>query len=263
VFILNSLGNGDVVQSRLKIVLGVALAVAATSILAKGFIQSRQTRRDRRAAAGGVPAPPRPFVLKKWPTLAIGTIGGLVVGMTSVGSGSLIIVALLMLYPMLRSKELVGTDLVQAIPLVAAAALGHILYGDFQLDLTASVLLGSIPGVFLGARLSSKARDGLIRPALVVVLLASGFKLLDVGTAQLGIALVVFALVAFPVWGAIDAASHTDDQWRRIGVSKRLWIGVQAIGALFLVGFGMAVAYFAKTRPKLVALPPVEPGVAV
>jgi len=80
----------------------------------------------------------------------IGVVGGLVVGMTSVGSGSLMIVMLLVLYPMLRSAELVGTDLVQAIPLVASAAAGHLLFGDFQLELTASLLVGSIPGVYLG-----------------------------------------------------------------------------------------------------------------
>jgi uncharacterized protein len=258
VFILNSLGSGDAVQSRLKLVLGAALILAAASILAKGFIQSRQTRRDRRAVANGADVQARPFELKKWPTLAIGIVGGLVVGMTSVGSGSLIIVALLLLYPMLRSKELVGTDLVQAIPLVASAALGHILYGDFQLGLTASVLIGSIPGVFVGARLSSKAQDGLIRPALVFVLLASGLKLLNMGTTQLGIALLALALVGFPVWGAIDAASHTDDQWERVGLSKRAWVRMQAAGALFLVGFGMSVVYFASTRPKLMAVPVVD-----
>jgi uncharacterized membrane protein YfcA len=262
VFILNTLGNGQTVQDRLKLVLGAALVVAAASIVVKGYLQSRQTRRERRAVADGFDVQTRSFRIRKLPTLAIGIVGGLVVGMTSVGSGSLIIVALLLLYPMIRSNQLVGTDLVQAIPLVAAAALGHILYGDFQLGLTASVLIGSIPGVFIGARLSSKARDGLIRPALVFVLLASGLKLLDVGTTQLGIGLLAFCLVALPIWGAIDAASHTDDQWDRLGLSKRTWIRTQAIGAPFVVGFAMAVAYFGTTRPKLVAVPELAPTLA-
>jgi hypothetical protein len=98
--------------------------------------------------------------------------------MTSVGSGSLIIVILLMLYPMLRANDLVGTDLVQAIPLVAAAALGHALFGDLKLDLAAAVLIGSVPGVLLGSRLSSRAPAGVVRVALVAVLLASAAKLL-------------------------------------------------------------------------------------
>jgi hypothetical protein len=116
--------------------------------------------------------------------------------MTSVGSGSLIIVMLLVLYPALSASSLVGTDLVQAVPLVGAAALGHILLGDFELGLTSSILIGSLPGVYLGARLSSRAPDRLIRQALFFVLLASALKLVNVGTVELawvmgGVALVM------------------------------------------------------------------------
>jgi hypothetical protein len=111
------------------------------------------------------------------PTVLLGAAGGLVVGLTSVGSGSLIIVVLMVLYPNLRANNLVGTDLVQAIPLVAAAALGHALFGDLRLDIAAAVLVGSIPGVLLGARMSSRAPAMLIRVALVVVLVASALKL--------------------------------------------------------------------------------------
>jgi hypothetical protein len=106
--------------------------------------------------------------------------------MTSVGSGSLIIVFLLFLYPRLTAPSLVGTDLVQAVPLVASAALAHILFGDFSLGLTLSILVGSIPGVFLGAQMSSRSPDALVRKALIFVLLASGLKLVNVGTTQLG-----------------------------------------------------------------------------
>src|SRR5207253_11512104 len=105
--------------------------------------------------------------VKELPTLLIGIAGGLIVGLTSVGSGSLMIILLLMLYPSLKLSELVGTDLVQAVPLVASAALGHALFGDLKLGLTASILLGSIPGVFVGAQVSSRAPDGIIRPALI------------------------------------------------------------------------------------------------
>ena len=77
--------------------------------------------------------------------------------MTSVGSGSLIIIGLMALYPRLKASELVGTDLVQAVPLVTSAAIGHLIFGDFQMDLTTSLLLGSIPGVWLGAQLSTRA----------------------------------------------------------------------------------------------------------
>jgi hypothetical protein len=126
------------------------------------------------------------------PTIAIGVAGGLIVGLTSVGSGSLMIVLLLMLYPRLHTSALVGTDLVQAVPLVASAALGHLLFGDFQLALTASLLVGCIPGVYAGARLSSRAPSHAIRPVLVGVLVGSALKLLGAASgiaAGAGIAL--------------------------------------------------------------------------
>src|SRR5438132_307058 len=107
----------------------------------------------------------------------VGAGGGLVVGMTSVGSGSLIIVALMLLYPRLTSAELVGTDLVQAIPLVGSAALGHLLFGQVKLDVTGSLLLGGIPGIWLGAHVSSRAPDRIVKPVLFVVLMATGLKL--------------------------------------------------------------------------------------
>jgi hypothetical protein len=123
--------------------------------------------------------PNTPLRLRPVSTVLVGFLGGLVVGMTSVGSGSLIIIALLALYPLMSAASLVGTDLVQAVPLVTSAALGHLLFGDFRLELTASLLIGCLPGVYLGARLSSRAPAGLVRRALALVLLASALKLLE------------------------------------------------------------------------------------
>jgi uncharacterized protein len=202
VLVLRALGDGAVVQARIKQVLGAALLLAATSIAAKGLLQLRAARRAHGPDGAG-PVPGDPFRVRPLPTVLIGVVGGLVVGMTSVGSGSLMIVLLLLLYPMLRSSELVGTDLVQAIPLVASAAVGHLLFGDFKLDLTVSLLAGSIPGVYLGARLSSRANDAVIRPTLALVLVASGLKLLGVDTLHLGLLMLALVLVAFSLWGAL------------------------------------------------------------
>jgi uncharacterized membrane protein YfcA len=138
--------------------------------------------------------------MRPGPTILVGAVGGLVVGMNSVGSGSLINIALMALYPRLKASQLVGTDLLQAVPLVAAAALGHILFGEFQLGLTASLLLGAIPGVWVGAQLSSRAPGGVVRRALAFVLLASALKLLGVSSTATGIALVAVALVAPVLW---------------------------------------------------------------
>lgn len=177
VVLLQRLGHGFDLQGFIKHALGIALIVVAAGLVLRPLLQ-----RHRRL---GESAPP--LVVKPLRTLAIGVVGGLVVGMTSVGSGSLMIILLLLLYPAIRLSELVGTDLVQAIPLVASAALGHLFFGDFQLGLTASILIGSIPGVFIGAQLSSRAPDHAIRPALVVVLMASALKLLGLGTVLVSV----------------------------------------------------------------------------
>jgi uncharacterized protein len=204
VFVLRALGVGRNVQNVVTTALGIALVVAAAALVAKTYMTMRQRARRR---AAGLPNPdgassPR-VAVRPVPTILVGLIGGLIVGMTSVGSGSLIIVALLILYPKLRSNELVGTDLVQAIPLVASAALAHILFGNFQLALTASLLVGAIPGVFIGAQASSRAPAGIVRRCLTVVLLASGLKLLGVPNAYLLTAVIAAAVAAPLVWMAI------------------------------------------------------------
>ena len=171
-WLLDALG-GDDVSAMVKVYLGVALLVAAASMVVRHQINRR--RNQHIPSKGAQHA----LVVKPVPTLMIGIVGGLIVGMTSVGSGSLIIVALLLLYPSLATGQLVGTDLVQAVPLVAAAALGHYFFGNIEFDLAGSLMLGAIPGVMIGARISSRAPDHIIRPILVVVLIASGAKLLD------------------------------------------------------------------------------------
>jgi uncharacterized membrane protein YfcA len=194
VLLLRLLGDDAAMQHAIKIALGVALLLAAGGLLLKAWAAGRRGAGDGRA---------RPIRVRPLPTVLLGAAGGLVVGLTSVGSGSLIIVALLLLYPALRANDLVGTDLVQAIPLVAAAALGHALFGDLQLDIAAAVLVGSIPGVLLGARISSRAPAGLVRAALVIVLLASALKLLDVPNAAVGV--ITAAAVAAAVGLAVVA----------------------------------------------------------
>jgi uncharacterized membrane protein YfcA len=200
VLLARALGRGEDVQHVIRIALGVALLLAAAGLTVRAYIRlvERARRRDGRAD----PLPQgRPTVsLRVLPTIIVGLIGGLVVGMTSVGSGSLIIIALMALYPTLKASELVGTDLVQAVPLVGAAAVGHLLFGDFHLDLTTSLLLGCIPGVWVGAHLSAHAPGGLVRRALAFVLLASALKLLNVSTPTTGIVLLLVLLIAPVVW---------------------------------------------------------------
>jgi uncharacterized protein len=200
VLIARALGRGQEVQDVIRIALGVALLVAAAGLIVRAYLRllEHARRRDGRAA----PLPQgRPSVNLRVPaTVALGLVGGIIVGMTSVGSGSLIIIALMALYPNLKASELVGTDLVQAVPLVASAALGHIIFGDFHIDLTTSMLLGCIPGVWVGAHLSARAPGGLVRRALAFVLLASALKLLNVSTPHTGIILALVLVIAPVLW---------------------------------------------------------------
>ena len=195
VVLLRFLGEGGDLQEILLTALGVVLVLASLAMSLKAYL--RLLARDRRRARGRAAAPERALKtvrVNRPATVLVGACGGLIVGMTSVGAGSLMIVSLLLLYPSIRAGQLVGTDLVQAVPLVASASLGHLLFGDFGLALTASVLVGAIPGVWLGARVSSHSPGSLVRRALILILFASGAKLLGASTG-LVLVLVAGALV--------------------------------------------------------------------
>ena len=191
--------NGD----NIKHILGWVLLVAGSAIIAKMILTRKRAGSNGEMMAAELVRP--------IPTMIIGAIGGLVVGLTSVGSGSLIIVMLMLLYPKLSSKEMVGTDLVQAIPLVGAAALGHYFFGDPKLDLILSVLIGAIPAVMVGAHFSSKASDTYIRPILFSVLVISALKLLEPKKNAFNGLVLTLAAVATAVIGgyALYRRSHT------------------------------------------------------
>ena len=200
VLIARALGRGQQVQDVIRTALGVALLLAAIGLTVRAYIRLVEHARRRDGRAEPLPQGRPSVPLRPVPTIVLGAIGGLVVGLTSVGSGSLIIIALMALYPTLKASELVGTDLVQAVPLVASAALGHILFGDFRLGLTTSMLVGCVPGVWVGAHLSARAPGGLVRRALAFVLLASALKLLGVSNKGTGIILALVAVIAPLLW---------------------------------------------------------------
>jgi uncharacterized membrane protein YfcA len=200
VLLARALGGGNEVQEVIRWALAIALLVSAAGLMARAYIRLVEHARVRDGRAAPLPQGRPRLDVRPLPVVLVGILGGVVVGMTSVGSGSLIIIALMALYPSLKASELVGTDLVQAVPLVASAALGHVMFGDFQLGLTTSLLIGSIPGVWVGAHLSARAPGGLVRRALAFVLLASALKLLDVSTKNTGLILLAVAIVAPLVW---------------------------------------------------------------
>jgi uncharacterized membrane protein YfcA len=200
VLIARSLGHGQRVQDAIRVALGVALLVAAAGLIVRAYIRLLEYARQRDGRAAPLPEGPPSVRLRIIPTVVLGALGGLVVGFTSVGSGSLIIIALMALYPSLTANELVGTDLVQAVPLVTSAAVGHVLFGDFHMDLTTSLLVGCIPGVWVGAHLSARAPGGVVRRALAFVLLASALKLLNLSNRDTALILAVVLVFAPLLW---------------------------------------------------------------
>jgi uncharacterized protein len=191
-FLLKELGNTSTAEKNVEIILGVALLVGAGAMVFRYWLD----RRSSNPRIGTI----KEIDVKPLPTIAIGALGGLIVGMTSVGSGSLMIVLLLFLYPLLGANQLVGTDLTQAVPLTAAAALGALIFGSVQFGVTTSIIIGSIPAVLIGSFLSSRAPDRYIRPIITFVIFASGLKYVGVGTTALGWILVIVALAGGAYW---------------------------------------------------------------
>jgi uncharacterized protein len=204
------LAPGADVETVLQLAIGFALLLAMSTFVLRRYLELRRRRR------GGGESETSDIVVRPLPTVAIGALGGLLVGITSVGSGSVIMIALVMLYPTLSAVKLVGTDLVQAVPLVLAAALSNIFAYGLDLGILVPLIIGSVPGSILGASIAPRVPSSFIRRGLVVVLTMSGLALLDkAGWAPLGagkdqthpvlIALVgVAMLVVMPLaWGLV------------------------------------------------------------
>jgi hypothetical protein len=191
-YILHELGHQKSAQTTIETVLGAALLVGAAAMVLRYALD----RRSAQERTGTI----HDLVTRPLPTVAIGMIGGIIVGMTSVGSGSLMIILLLFLYPRIGAKQLVGTDLTQAVPLTGAAALGALAFGHVEFGVTTSLIIGSVPAVLVGSMLSSSAPDRYIRPVITFVIFASGLKYVGVGTTALGWILVGTLLAAFVGW---------------------------------------------------------------
>jgi uncharacterized membrane protein YfcA len=194
-YLLHLMGDSTTSQSNVERVLGAALLVGAGAMVLRAYLDRRHGNTKLLSVAE---LPVRPL-----PTIAVGVAGGLIVGLTSVGSGSLMIVLLLFLYPTIGASQLVGTDLTQAVPLTMAAALGSLLFGHVSFSVTTAVIIGSVPGVIVGALASSRAPDRLIRPAITFVILASGLKYVGLGTTALGWVMVALALAGAGAWVAL------------------------------------------------------------
>ena len=192
-------------QQKVEYALGAALLAGTAAMLLRTWLDGRSGQ-ARTQAIEAVRV--RPLA-----SIAIGAVGGIVVGMTSVGSGSLMIVLLLFAYPALAAGRLVGTDLTQAVPLTAAAALGALLFGHVQFGLTTAVIVGSVPAVLIGSLLSSRAPDRYIRPVITFVIFASGLKYAGLGTTALGWTLCAAALACGGYWLARRKPWRADESF--------------------------------------------------
>ncbi|HEV2427767.1 MAG TPA: sulfite exporter TauE/SafE family protein [Acidimicrobiales bacterium] len=191
-YVMHLLGQSAAAEKNLEIALGAALVIGAASMVVRSILvthaPSLEAPRVRPAA-----------------TVAVGVVGGFMVGLTSVGAGSLILVLLLTLYPSLRNDRLVGTDLAQSIPLTASATVGALLFGHVTLGVTGSIIIGSVPMVVVGSLISSHPISVRLRPLLTGVVLLSGLKYLGLPTHELGLA-------AIPVAAAVAVAMVLERQ---------------------------------------------------
>jgi uncharacterized membrane protein YfcA len=178
---------GAVVNGVILHALGFTLVLVAVLLILKPFIlryfdQKRMDKQKKEALTGEISSTERS---KNWEkryrpivTAMVGAVVGFLVGLTSVGSGTLIIVSIAFLFPRLTSKELVGTDIFQAFMLLASGAIAYFVAGTINWPIVGMLLIGSLPGVYLGSKSSKFIPERYMRPVLATVLAISGLKLI-------------------------------------------------------------------------------------
>lgn len=157
-------------RSLVTSVLSVALLATATALLLKDQIKRLARRND-----GTIYELHHRYLPAA--TIGTGVMVGALVTISSIGAGVLGTVALLFLYPRMPSAKIVGTDIVHAVPLTALAGIGHLALGTVNLVLLGSLLLGSLPGIFIGSHLSSRVPEKILRPVLAAMLLIIGLRM--------------------------------------------------------------------------------------
>jgi uncharacterized membrane protein YfcA len=151
----------------IKFYLGIALLLTSIAVIFRPYLIEKS----------------KVTLLKKDSAIAIATIilglilGGLVT-LTSVGAGALGVTALLLIYPKIGITKIVGTDIAHAVPLTLVAGIGHASLGTVDYSLLGVLLIGSIPGIYIGSHLSSKVSEQSVRYVLALILIYVGQKLI-------------------------------------------------------------------------------------
>jgi uncharacterized membrane protein YfcA len=156
------------VTSLISLVLGVALLVSALSLIVKDRVVAIAIRRN----------PDFGLHTSIWLTILVGFVVGIVVSISSVGAGAIGTIALLFLYPRLPVVKIVGSDIAHAVPLTLIAGIGHWYLGAVNFRLLESLLIGSIPGILLGSFGARYVSEAWLKPALSLVLVLVGIKML-------------------------------------------------------------------------------------
>ncbi len=195
-YVMHELGSGPGAQQTLERILGGALIIGAAAMFARYLLNGRST--------------PSTDSLRIRPaaTVVTGVVGGFMVGLTSVGAGSLMMVALMLLYPTMASDRLVGTDLAQSVPLAIGATAGAILFGHVGLSVTVAVAIGAVPATLVGSLISSRRANFAVRPLITGVVMMSGLKYLGLPTDTLFVALVAVAAMVLASLGVHGRAAQ-------------------------------------------------------
>jgi uncharacterized protein len=159
VFTVSKLGDADAFVRKM---LGFTLILVATSVLVRFFFKRSERQHTHRP----------------WITVVVGAVVGFLVGVTSVGSGTLMMAVLLLAYRILPTEKLVGTDVFYGFVISAVAGIAHLGAGHVEWAIVGSLLIGSVPGVWLGSKVSARAPEHVLRPALAGVLLLSGLRMI-------------------------------------------------------------------------------------
>jgi uncharacterized membrane protein YfcA len=177
---------GKSFEPTLLIVIAIALLVVALTILARALFMPKLVAREVHAI--------EQTRRTKLTAIGIGAVLGLILGVTSVGSGALIGLALILVFK-LTPHRVVGTDVFHAAILLWAAGLAHLVSGNVDFLLMATILVGSLPGVLVGTQLIGRVSSGVLRPTLGCVLLGSALGVMK----KAGVDVPPEALVGVPV----------------------------------------------------------------
>lgn len=166
------------IANMMSSALGVALILTALALFFRNILlragRESDTHNHARFQRWQLPA-----------TILTGMMLGTLVTLSSIGAGALGTVALFYLYPRLPTVRIVGTDLAHAIPLTAVAGLGHLHMGNVDFVLLGGLLIGSLPGIWLGSHLSARIPEYVLRPALASILMLIGIKFMWPWVARL------------------------------------------------------------------------------